>query len=747
MTSTPSISVSPLLDDAQRRERLLYGHERLDRIVAVERAGNDRVVLYLAGEDGSRMTQLDDFRPWVLAERAEPWSAIRPEPIITPLAGNQTFRYLVEFANWSAHLDAIQAANRTNEAHFRVRSAIEQYLISAGRTLFRGMDYTDLRRVQLDIETLGLDPDVEDAMVVAAAMRTSDGEEVFMTNTGSEPDLFMRMSEWLLAHDPDVIEGHNIFNFDLPFLVRRAERHGIALNWGRNASPVIVREGQSRFKVAALSFPYTFVHIHGRHVVDTYQQIQRWDIGGRLTSYALKRVMATLYPEQEREIIAGQDIRGVWERGELGRLEAYNLADVRDVDTLARLTMPTEFYQTQIVPRSFQNVATGGTGEKINDIMVRAYLAERHSVPKASPSVPYPGGHAELLETGAFQPVVKCDVESLYPSIMLTEQITAKSDSLNAALPMLADLTRRRLEAKDRARTASGDERIIQNGLQGSFKVLINSFYGYLGYGGGLFNDFDAAARITIIGQDLIKCVVSGLRESGATPIEVDTDGVYFVPPDDVRGHAAEEAYIARIGAALPEGIRLAHDGSFTGMLSLRLKTYALLEGEVLILKGSALRSRQLERAFRDFLEMASAAFIRGEDDAVRTAYFALADQIRQRTLPVQAFSQWRMLNAETIDKSPRLKQVLNQEKVRVRTGERVELYERQDGNLGLVEQYANDESVPYLLRRLHDAAERFRPLFESDQQFDAFFPSISARTDLSAAKTQDASHQLSLFG
>ena len=742
----PNTPISPT-DDARRREHLLYGHDPLDRIVAVERAGNDRVVLYLAGEDGSRTTRLDEFRPWILAERAEPWAAIRPQPAITPLAGEQTFRYLVEFANWSAYLDAMQAASRTGEAHFRVRSAIEQYLISAGRTLFRGMDYTDLRRVQLDIETLGLDPEAEDAMVVAAAMRTTDGDEVFMTNTGSEADLLTRMSEWLLARDPDVIEGHNIFNFDLPFLVRRAERYGMALNWGRNASPVIVREGQSRFKVAALSFPYTFIHIHGRHVVDTYQQIQRWDIGGRLTSYALKRVMATLYPEQEREIIAGQDIRGVWERGELDRLEAYNLADVRDVDTLARLTMPTEFYQTQIVPRSFQNVATGGTGEKINDIMVRAYLAERHSVPKASPSVPYPGGHTELLASGAFQPVVKCDVESLYPSIMLTEQIAAKSDALNAALPMLADLTQRRLEAKSRARTASGDERIIQNGLQGSFKVLINSFYGYLGYGGALFNDFDAAARITIIGQDLIKRVVANLQSTGATPIEVDTDGVYFVPPDDVRGQVAEEAYINRIGAELPTGIRLAHDGSYSGMLSLRLKNYALLEGEVLILRGSALRSRQLERAFRDFLEMASRAFIRREDETVRTAYFALADRIRQRQLPVQAFSQWRMLNAETVDKSPRLKQLLQREKVRVRTGERVELYERQDGNLGLVEQYASDESVPYLLRRLRDAAERFRPLFDDDRSFDAFFPSISARTDLSAARTQDASHQLSLFG
>ena len=71
-------------------------------------------------------------------------------------------------------------------------------------------------------------------------------------------------------------------------------------------------------------------------------------------------------------------------------------------------------------------------------------------------------------------------------------------------------------------------------GMQGSFKVLINSFYGYLGYGGGLFNDYDAAERVTLAGQRIVKQIVASLRQHDATPIEVDTDGVYFVPPPGV---------------------------------------------------------------------------------------------------------------------------------------------------------------------------------------------------------------------
>ena len=745
LTAKPDDSTDSF--DDIRRERLLYGHDPLPRIVSVERAGEDRMVLYRADSEGNRTAEFDRFRPWLLATRAEPWAAIRPEPTITRLAGDHDYQYLVEFDSWRVHRDAVDAGKRTTEPYFRMRSAVEQYLVLSGRTLFRELDYTDLRRVQIDIETLGLDPTAEDAAVIAVVVRTSD-DEAFLINEGSELDLLNRLSEWILSHDPDVIEGHNVFNFDLPYLAKRAERAGTALNWGRNGSPILVLEGTSRFKVAALSLPFTYVHVHGRHIVDTYQQIQRYDIGGKLGSYALKKVMAALFPEQEREIIPGEDIRGVWERGEIARLEAYNLADARDVDTLSRLTMPTEFYQTQIVPRSFQSVATGGTGEKINDLMVRAYLADRHSVPRAATAVPYPGGHAELIRSGAFSPVVKCDVESLYPSIMLSEAIAAKSDHLNAALPMLRELTQRRLDAKARVRTAPPAERSVWNGLQGSFKVLINSFYGYLGYGGGLFNDFDAATRVTLAGQDIIKQVVANLESTGAIPIEVDTDGVYFVPPPGIHGEEAETQYVVELGKTLPDGIRLAHDGSYDGMLSLKLKNYALLEQDgSLTMRGSSLRSRQLERCFRDFLQTSAASFIQKEDEEVRVAYFALAERIRERQLPVSAFSQWRMLNADTIAKAPRLRQLLDDNKVAVRTGERVELYERQDGQLGLVDNYADDESTVYLLRRLRDSAERFRPLFPESSSFDAFFPAISARTNLAAAKEQEASQQLSMFG
>ncbi len=733
-------------------EVLLYGADPTPRIVAVERAGIDAVTLYSRGEDGVITATRDRLRPWLVADRAEPWAALRRAPEIDTLAGDHPFRYLIRFASWPDYVDAERAARDAKEAYVRLRSPIEQYLLMSGRTLFKGMVFEDLRRLQIDIETTGLDSTAPDAEIIGIAVRSSGGQEWYLGRLPGEPEanLLLKLNERIQETDPEVIEGHNIFNFDVPFLIARAERLGVALRWGRDGSPPRLGQGVQRFKVAALTLPFTPCYVHGRHVVDTYQQIQRYDTAGRLGSYALKRVMRELGLERdEREFIAGELIYETWQDAEgRARLEKYALDDVRDVDALARLCLPTEFYQAQLVPRPFQNVAIGGPGEKINDMMLRAYLHAGHSIPKAQQPRDYPGGHAELLRVGDFRPVVKCDVESLYPSIMLAERITSKSDVLNASLPMLADLTNRRLHAKAQSRRTTGNEQAMWDGLQSSFKVLINSFYGYLGYGAGFLNDYDAAERVTLAGQDIIKRVVDRLQDTGSIPIEVDTDGVYFVPPSHVKAEADEVAYVQEMGSTLPPGIRLAHDGSYAGMLSLKLKNYALLDHDGrMILKGSSLRSRRMERCFRDFLSSAAKTFLSGDREVVRDHYFNLGERIRNRALRIDSFIQWGMLTEQTLRAQPRFKRLEVRLAHDTKTGDRIAYYEREDGELALLAEYANDESIPYLLKRLRDVADRFRPLFASDSEFEAFFPQLSTRTDMEAARAQEAAAQLSLFG
>src|SRR5438105_11075189 len=136
--------------------------------------------------------------------------------------------------------------------------------------------------------------------------------------------------------------------------------------------------------------------------------------------------------------------------------------------------------------------------------------------------------------------------------------------------------------------------------LQNTFKILINSFYGYLGFGQGHFADFDAAARVTQIGRDLLKKMIDWLNAHGAKVIEVDTDGIYFVPPNKIDIGDLQKG----LAKELPPGIEVEFDEQFAAMFSYKAKNYALLtmDGDVII-KGGALKSRGLEKFQRVFLE------------------------------------------------------------------------------------------------------------------------------------------------
>lgn len=730
-------------------QKLLFGTNELPGIVSIEPMAGNQVQLYQRQPDGSTLLQTMDAAPWIVATPGFQIPGNRKVDR-TSLAGDLPLSEWITFGNRNDARDAVQQFANDDYRVYSIRSPITQFLVQSGITCFKDMAFENLRRMQLDIETLGLDPEQPEAEVIMVAIRQGEFEDVLVQET-TEAELITRLGETVQRLDPDVIEGHNIFLFDLPYLIERARRNNVPLALGRDGSPPNTAQFRSNFRVGPVSLPYTSIHIRGRHIVDTYQQIQRWDVQGKLSSYGLKSIMRELELERDDRVhVEGQEIANMWRSGERSRdqLAQYALDDVRDVDRLSGITLPREFYQTQIVPMALQTATTAGMGTKIDLLMTRAYLLAGHSLPMPHPSRPFAGAHMELIKTGVFGPIVKADVESLYPSIMLEQGITSRNDVLGAMPLLLRDLTQRRIDAKRRAAASSGMDHALWDGFQGTFKVLINSFFGYLGFGRGRFNDFDAAERVTLEGQRIIQMVVADLRETGADPIEVDTDGVYFSPPSHVTTLEQEESYIADITKRLPGRIRLAHDGRYERMISFKLKNYALLDYDgTLTMKGSALRSRRMEPMLRTFLRETALDFMHNQSNEARARYFQIADALQTKALPVEAFSQWSMLRQSTVGNQPRLNRLLENTQGRWRYGERVSLYEREDGELGFSEDYAQDENTTILLRHLRDAATRFESLFEDEQAFDAFFPLITPKTSLDVAREKKPTRQLGLFG
>ena len=694
--------------------------ERLPHIVAVELTGGNQMTLYT--RDGTRT---ETFSPWLLAEAPEDsnragLSGVRE---VVPLKGAGEFRFLIHFQAWSNFLVARGRLSEDGIPYFSFNNPVRQHLLLSGQTLFRGMRYDEVHRLQLDIETLSLDPQHPNAAITLVALSDNHGYEEILSAQGmSEADVLRALSRRIAERDPDVIEGHNIFGFDLPYINARAEHYGVPLPWGRDASELKVGHGMRRYKVGARNPLFRPSYVHGRHIIDTLQQVQRYDVGGRLESYGLKNAVRALGLERkDRVFVDPEDIPRLWQEAP-DRLAEYALDDVRDVHALSQLVVPTEFYQTQILPYSFQDTALSGPGEKINALMVGVYLRRGLAVPRPRTARSFGGGYTQIFATGIFNRVVKADVESLYPSIMLTRGIRPATDSENAFLPMLERLTRRRLNAKTRYRKAEAPaDRAYWDGLQGSYKVLINAFYGYLAYGRANFNDYAAAEQVTTAGQDIARQLVECLQSRGAEIIEVDTDGVYFVVPSGIQTEKDERRFIEEISEELPEGINLTHDGRYQGMISLKAKNYILTAYDgALTVKGSSLRSRRDERLFRGFIETLARLLVHRKLDEASACYLDLARRIQEGRAPPEDFCRWESITEKTFS-NPNLRRLAAAAEG-CRIGEKIAVYQKRDGSLARIEHHAEDEDRGYLLRRLNDMAGRFRDLFDG-AEFRRRFP------------------------
>ena len=597
--------------------RLLFGDPADPGVVAVEIASKTEIDVYrrLSGRLARERRPIQSF---LLVEDLALLEAFRPVHETRALEGDFRYRVLVTFGS----LDALEAAKRhlrnvTGKApnapdapYLVLTDPVEQHLMLSGTTFFIGMDFSELRRLQLDIETY-ISPGFEfpsaareGDRVIAISLTDSTGFERLLRGTEmDERAMLEEMVRIVQDRDPDVVEGHNLFRFDLEYLETRARRHGVKLKLGRDGGELRARP--SRMQIAERSIAYRRYDIPGRSIIDTWILAQHYDISSReLESLGLKQLAQHFgLARKDRVYIDASKISHYFEH-EPEKLYEYALDDARETRALAQTLSPSYFVQAQIFPYSYQSAVLRGNATKIDALMMRAYLAAGHSIPEPSAPSPVAGGYTEIRRCGVAHGVLHCDVTSLYPSLMLQYRHAPAADRLGVFLKMLGDLRSFRVQAKALARGLKGIERRNADALQQTFKILINSFYGYLGFSLGHFNDFGAANALTKRGRDLIQRAVAKLEEHDAQVIEVDTDGIYFVPPPDAASEEGADRLLEQVGAIMPEGIRLEIDGRYRAMFSYKMKNYVLLdETGKMTIRGSGLRSRGLERFQRRFME------------------------------------------------------------------------------------------------------------------------------------------------
>ncbi|HLW34373.1 MAG TPA: DNA polymerase domain-containing protein [Chthoniobacterales bacterium] len=641
--------------------KILFGTDPTPRIVAVELGETGTVKLHRREKDGSTTADVEPFHPFVWADGDVADLGIEAEK----LQGDLKFSWLVTVDSWKELIALRNGLKNAGRDYFAFSDPVQHYLTATGRTLFKDLPFEELKRMQLEI--LAFSEGDADHIMSIAVSDNSGWEELIVVDPKKLPDsehaAIKRLTTLIKERDPDVIEGHDLFRVHLSYLVARAKKLKTKLDWGRTSlgqgsgsasgGAGFLRSRPSRLQIAEKTIDYPKFAVDGRHFVDTFLLAQFYDVGLRTLSGFERADVARHFGFCDSEEISGLSgkelLRAYRQNGDKFRKRA--LCGVRETRAMSDLLSPSYFIQAQIFPYNYQDVIVRGNATRIDALFLREYFRQKHSIPELPIPQAFEGGYTDIFFTGVARDVWHCDVASLYPSIMLQFDCFPVSDQLQIFRHLLTDLRKFRLEAKAKMRAARdpAEQRHLE-AFQNTFKILINSFYGYLGFAQGHFADFDAAARVTQIGRDLLKKMIDWLNKHGAKVIEVDTDGIYFVPPS---------AAVAGIGDAgrkpgptvpatkmdseiqelseglakiLPKGIEVEFDEQFDAMFSYKAKNYALLTktGDVII-KGGALKSRGLEKFQRVFLEEMIKRIMLGKSEEISDLRTAFEKKIRNR--------------------------------------------------------------------------------------------------------------------
>lgn len=478
---------------------LIYGKDDTQNIVSLE-VKDDVLELFIQDKNGDVRSEFRKNKFWVTSNRNHGG--------FSRLKGDLHYKFGKQFTTLKDYYE-FRNTHRKDDI-YAISDPKEAIMVKDGYTQFKGLRHNEVTILSFDIETTGLTHDSDSKVIVITNTFRKNGvitRKLFgYCDYPDQAEMLNTWVQWVNEINPTIITGHNIVTFDFPYIQYVADCTGVALNLGRDGSPLVInRKYEAKFRVdGARDMGYHKVKIFGREVIDTMFLAYRYDIGKKYESYGLKPIIKQEGLEvKDRVFYDASKIRTHYHiPEEWEKIKAYAIFDADDSLALYDLMAPAQFYWTQKVPKPFQVVTESATGAQINSIMVRSYLQEGHSLPAASPAVPYEGA-ISFGVPGIYNNMMKIDFAALYPSIMVQYEVYNKKKDPNGNFLLLVKALRdARLKNKELAKS-TGDK--YYTDLEQAEKIGANSLYGSLGTTGLLFNSPDLASFVTEKGRDLLK--------------------------------------------------------------------------------------------------------------------------------------------------------------------------------------------------------------------------------------------------
>ena len=364
----------------------------------------------------------------------------------------------------------------------------------------------------------------------------------------SRKEMIEALNNWFERHDPDVIIGWNVIQFDLRVLQKTADDAQTPLLLGRERKPIKWRTHPGKQE-------YLFAPMPGRVVVDGIEALRAamWSF----PSFSLENVAQQLLGE-------GKDIGDEYDKmAEIERryqndkpaLAAYN---IRDCELVLRI-----FEKTKLLAFAMERAHT--TGLQLDHFggsiaaFSHHYLPRMHRLGYVAPNVgdiqgkSSPGGYVMDSKPGFYDSVLVLDYKSLYPSIIrtylvdpvgLVEGSHAGESEFSIKGPLgtrfsrdkhcLPDIVTTLWHARDEAKRAKNEP------LSQALKLVMNSFAGVLGASECRFFNPKLISAITLRGHEMVKATRDLVEKRGYEAIYGDTDSIFIWLK---RTHTNEEAH------------------------------------------------------------------------------------------------------------------------------------------------------------------------------------------------------------
>ncbi|MFP4051121.1 MAG: DNA-directed DNA polymerase [Thermoplasmata archaeon] len=399
-------------------------------------------------------------------------------------------------------------------------------------------EFKDAEPIKSDLKILSFDIEnsIENKTIYTICCVVRDGDETESECFhGDERKILEDFQSYVVEKDPDVITGYNINGYDIPLLKERADELGIDnISLGRDYTEL-------------KSYGNRSWRVNGRIVADAW-----WSVRTELNMKreTLNQVSKELLGK-EKDDVDPKKIDKEW-KDDPEKVMRYCERDAElALEILEELEVLDKAMDMATVSKlTVDEGLNGRTSTLVDSILVREADRNDIGVPLTShkgKSSKIKGGYVHSVEPGLYEWVSVLDFKSMYPSIIIENNIcfTTLSEDGKIESPtgvkflspeqregllpsILEDLMEERDEVKKKMRESEGKEKRYYSGLQSAIKILMNSFYGVFASSFYRFTDPRIGESITAFARQNIKNLIEELNKEDLKVIYSDTDSVFF---------------------------------------------------------------------------------------------------------------------------------------------------------------------------------------------------------------------------